>query len=93
MIVVDYTRGVSRLLAGFAIRQIAAAHPHMCILVVTMFEDADSVFAAMRAGAGGYVLKDMDDDERYHRAAISGARLASPGRAVSSVRAGIPTDR
>jgi DNA-binding NarL/FixJ family response regulator len=46
-----------------AIRQIAAAHPHIHILVVTMFEDDDSVFAAMRAGARGYVLKDMDDDE------------------------------
>ncbi|MBC8078394.1 MAG: response regulator transcription factor [Chloroflexales bacterium] len=46
-----------------AIRQIAAARPHTHILVVTMFEDDDSVFAAMRAGARGYVLKDMDDDE------------------------------
>ncbi|NCC36371.1 MAG: response regulator transcription factor, partial [Chloroflexia bacterium] len=46
-----------------AIRQIAAMHPHTHILVVTMFEDDDSVFAAMRAGARGYVLKDMDDDE------------------------------
>jgi DNA-binding NarL/FixJ family response regulator len=46
-----------------AIRQIAAAHPHVHILVVTMFEDDDSVFAAVRAGARGYVLKDMDDDE------------------------------
>src|SRR5689334_5239400 len=46
-----------------AIREIAAAQPHVGILVVTMFEDADSVFAALRAGAQGYVLKDMDDDE------------------------------
>lgn len=46
-----------------AIRRIAAAHPQIHILVVTMFEDDDSVFAAMRAGARGYVLKDMNDDE------------------------------
>ena len=46
-----------------AIRQMAATMPHIHILVVTMFEDDDSVFAAMRAGARGYVLKDMDDDE------------------------------
>src|SRR5215212_4210160 len=41
-----------------AIRQIAATRPRTRILVVTMFEDEDSVFAAMRAGARGYVLKD-----------------------------------
>lgn len=46
-----------------AIRRIVAARPESRILVVTMFEDDDSVFAAMRAGARGYVLKDMDDDE------------------------------
>lgn len=46
-----------------ATRQIAAATPACHILVVTMFDDDDSVFAAMRAGARGYVLKDMDDDE------------------------------
>jgi DNA-binding NarL/FixJ family response regulator len=46
-----------------AIRRLAAALPHIHILVVTMFEDDDSVFAALRAGARGYVLKDMDDDE------------------------------
>ena len=46
-----------------AIRHVASVLPQTHILVVTMFEDDDSVFAAMRAGARGYVLKDMDDDE------------------------------
>ena len=46
-----------------AIRQIVNTSPHIGILVVTMFEDDDSVFAAMRAGARGYVLKDMDDED------------------------------
>jgi DNA-binding NarL/FixJ family response regulator len=50
-----------------AIRQVVAARPESRILVVTMFEDDDSVFAAMRAGARGYVLKDMDDDEIVRR--------------------------
>jgi DNA-binding NarL/FixJ family response regulator len=34
-----------------ATRRITGALPHIGILVVTMFEDDDSVFAAMRAGA------------------------------------------
>ncbi|MDQ2996545.1 MAG: response regulator transcription factor [Chloroflexota bacterium] len=46
-----------------AVRTIAAAQPEVHMLVVTMFQDDDSIFAAMRAGARGYVLKDMDDDD------------------------------
>jgi DNA-binding NarL/FixJ family response regulator len=40
-----------------ATRQIVRTSPHIGVVVVTMFEDDDSVFAAMRAGARGYVLK------------------------------------
>lgn len=46
-----------------AIRQIVHTSPHIRILVVTMFQDDDSVFAALRAGARGYVLKDMNDED------------------------------
>ena len=46
-----------------AIRQIVQTSPQIRILVITMFQDDDSVFAAMRAGARGYVLKDMRDGE------------------------------
>ena len=38
----------------------------MRILVVTLFEDEDSVFMALRAGARGYVLKDADEEEMVH---------------------------
>ena len=41
-----------------ATRRIVHTSPHIGVLVVTMFEDDESVFAAMRAGARGYVLKD-----------------------------------
>ena len=44
-----------------ATRQIVHTSPHVAVLVVTMFEDDDSVFAAMRAGARGYVLKDAGE--------------------------------
>ena len=40
-----------------ATREILAVSPHIGILMVTMLEDNESVFAAMRAGARGYVLK------------------------------------
>ncbi len=46
-----------------ATRQILLSKPQIKILVLTMFEDDDSVFAAMRAGARGYLVKDADQEE------------------------------
>jgi DNA-binding NarL/FixJ family response regulator len=46
-----------------ATRLIAAANPAIAILVLTMFDDDDSVFAAIRAGARGYLLKESDEEE------------------------------
>ena len=46
-----------------ATRRIVRNSPRIGVIVVTMFEDDDSVFAAMRAGAKGYVLKGADQDE------------------------------
>jgi DNA-binding NarL/FixJ family response regulator len=46
-----------------ATRRIVAASPHIAVLVVTMYDDDASVFAAMRAGARGYLLKGADQAE------------------------------
>ena len=46
-----------------ATRHILQASPHIGILVLTMLEDDDSVFGAMRAGARGYLLKGAGKEE------------------------------
>jgi DNA-binding NarL/FixJ family response regulator len=43
-----------------ATRQIVARRPTANVLVLTMFEDDDTVFAAMQAGATGYLVKGAD---------------------------------
>ncbi len=46
-----------------ATRAIVAADPAVPVLVLSLFEDEDSVFLALRAGARGYVLKDAVEEE------------------------------
>ncbi len=63
-----------------ATRRILTAIPHVSILVLTMFDDDDTVFAAMRAGARGYLLKGTEGDEivRAIRVVSSGEAIFSP---------------
>jgi DNA-binding NarL/FixJ family response regulator len=63
-----------------AIRRIVQAHPHIGILVLTMLEDDASVFAAMRAGARGYLLKGADQADvlRAIGAVAHGEAIFSP---------------
>jgi DNA-binding NarL/FixJ family response regulator len=57
-----------------ATARIVASSPHISVLVLTMMEDEDSVFAAVRAGARGYLLK--------------GSRRQELRRAIEAVGAG-----
>jgi DNA-binding NarL/FixJ family response regulator len=63
-----------------ATRAILHTSPHMGILILTMFEEDDSVFAAMRAGARGYLLKGADQTEilRAIHAVSHGEAIFSP---------------
>jgi DNA-binding NarL/FixJ family response regulator len=67
-----------------ATRAIVSQSPHVGVLVLTMYEDDDSVFAAMRAGARGYLLKGSDHDEivRAIRAVSSGEAIFGPAIAT-----------
>lgn len=46
-----------------ATRQIVSDRPETGVLMLTMLEDDTSVFAALRAGARGYILKGADPDQ------------------------------
>jgi len=64
-----------------ATAEIARAAPGVAVLMLTMFDDDDSVFAAMRAGARGYVLKGAQQDEivRAIHAVAAGQAIFGPG--------------
>lgn len=62
-----------------ATRQILAFAPGTGILVLTMFDDDESVLAAMKAGARGYLLKGAEGDE-----AIRAITAVSKGEAIFS---------
>lgn len=63
-----------------ATREILHGSPSVRVLIVTLFEDDDSVFMALRAGARGYVLKDADEEElvRAIQAVGRGDAIFSP---------------
>lgn len=67
-----------------ATRRITGSDAQIHILVVTLFEDDDSVFAALQAGARGYILKDADEEEmmRAIRAIGKGEAIFSPSIAA-----------
>lgn len=71
---VNITPGVNGIEAT---RRIIRTSPSIGIIVVTMFEDDDSVFSAMRAGARGYILKEADEEE-----VLQAIRAVARGEAV-----------
>jgi len=64
-----------------ATRRIRAAVPGTAVLMLSMYDDDATVFAAMRAGAQGYLLKDAEPDDVAGgiRAVTSGQAIFGPG--------------
>lgn len=67
-----------------ATRELNRLCPDVRILVVTLFEDDESIFAALRAGARGYILKDAEEEEmmRAIRSVGEGEAIFSPAIAT-----------
>ena len=71
-----------------ATRRIHETDPEIGVLVLTMFDDDDSVFAAMRAGARGYLLKDAGKNQviRAILAVRGGEAIFSPAIAARMIK-------
>lgn len=62
-----------------AIRRIRSACPTTKVIALTSFSDEGRLFAAVKAGAAGYLLKDTDPSD-----IVKGIRMVSVGEALIS---------
>ena len=83
-----------------ATKAITRAHPKVAVLVLTMLGDDQSLFAAMRAGARGYLLKvasPREVERAIHAVAdgevLFGAEVANRAVSLLSGSAGFPSQR
>ncbi len=69
-------------------REIRAQMPHTAVVILTVFDDDDNLFAAIKAGARGYVLKDADTSRVADaiRAAHAGEGFLSAGLVARVLR-------
>jgi DNA-binding NarL/FixJ family response regulator len=79
-----------------ATRQIKAAYPEIRVLILTAYDDDPYVFALLRAGADGYVLKTTDPDDlvRSVKLVAAGGKVLAPGiaaKVLAQVTSGKPT--
>lgn len=63
-------------------RRLRAAHPDVAVVILTSFAEQERIFAALDAGASGYLLKDAEPEELRR-----GIRAAAAGEAPFSPRA------
>ena|SRR5438552_15214769 len=79
-------------------REILSQLPETKALILTSFDDEDALFAAIMAGASGYVLKDIKGDDLVHaiRRVAAGQSLLDPAvtaQVLERLRHGRPEDR
>lgn len=68
-------------LSGIEVTRLVTAAGDTAVLVLTMLDDDDSVFAALRSGAAGYLMKgaDADDIVRAVHSVAAGEAVFGPG--------------
>lgn len=78
-----------------AARQISRSAPDVRILILSMYDNEQYFFEALRAGASGYVLKSVADRDLIEacRAAMRGESFLYPGAITALIRDYLERDR
>lgn len=63
-------------------------YPHIKIIMLTVFDNDENIFKAIRAGADGYLLKDVDPDTLYNgiEETLAGGAAMNPSIAMKTLR-------
>jgi DNA-binding NarL/FixJ family response regulator len=71
-----------------AAREINKTHPHVRMLILSMYDNEQYFFEALKAGASGYVLKSVADRDLLEacRATIRGEPFLYPGAVTALIR-------
>ncbi len=71
-----------------ATRLIKKLHPHIKIVMITIYDDDDSIFNAIKAGADSYILKETKADKIYETIidTMNGGAVMSPSIAAKALR-------
>ncbi|TDC91867.1 response regulator transcription factor [Saccharopolyspora aridisoli] len=77
-----------RLTGLQAARQLTRLQPDLRILILTMYDNEQYLFEALKSGASGYVLKSVADRDLVEacRAAMRGEPFLYPGAVTSLIR-------
>ncbi|MEU8800371.1 response regulator transcription factor [Spirillospora sp. NPDC048819] len=78
-----------------AVREISRQFPSVRTLILSMYDNEQYLFEALKAGASGYVLKSVADRDLLHacRAAMRGEPFLYPGAVTTLIREYLARDR
>ena len=81
---------IARMLSGAEVTaQLKAQLPELSIVVLTVYNDAEHIFKALRAGAGGYLLKQATATEILEAIADAAMVTKDPDAITEAVRGSI----
>ena len=71
-----------------ATRAVKNKYPHIKIIMLTVFDNDENIFNAIKAGADGYLLKDVDAKELYAgiKDTINGGAAMNPSIALKTLK-------
>ncbi|RYE56483.1 MAG: response regulator transcription factor [Sphingobacteriales bacterium] len=71
-----------------ATEKIKEMHPHIKVVMITIYDDDDYIFNAIKAGADSYILKETKADKIYEAITdtLNGGAVMSPSIALKTLR-------